>query len=613
MEDKTKYYKEVIKSRMYKTATGIWGIRNIDDFDPVIKLLIESLASEIYRLSGEMESLEARLLERIAGILTPDILTSVRPAHMILHALPMEDYADVNGRSCFSVQRKTIEDIHFFPAADFRLIRGEVQSIICAGKIFVMDGMKSKEIYARSGKRSGKFTDRLWIGLSISPSITGVRDLSFYFDLPNIEKKNEMLHLLPYGRWEHEGLPLSIRPGANIYAPTENGRNGLPLAAYDPANLSDQSIINSYDYRFVTVTDEIVNRKNSYRTVPDELSELFPQAGDDERLKPLLWIRVSLPPGFEDYMLDDFFISINAFPVINRKQYSKYQKRTATVSYIPLETGENEYFLSVAGVADSNGKRYMHLPFKDSERKANFGTYILKRGGAERFDSRNAKEYLSNLIDLMREESIAFSMMSRKFLDTFVKRIETELASAEQKLSEIRINRDVSSYLIIDSDDDAGDTIHLDYWVTNCEAANGIKSGHPLSPSSDVDVDKNTVVTLTQSCGGGRRNNNPLDTYKYILTCRDRIYTDGDIENFCFAMFGDAIASVSVKKGVRVGSRPKEGLLRSIDVHVTLKERLELTSSGRREMEDRMLSLLKSKSPEIYNYRIFILENINKL
>ena len=609
MNDKAKYYKEVIKSRMYKNASAIWGVRDIDDFDPILKLLVESLASEINKLSNELENLEARLLERLAGTLTPDIFLSVRPAHLILHAKPNEEQSTIHKSSVFIHRKKDSEQIHFSPAGDFNLIDGEVHSIICAGKIYQIDNRKSKEIRARSYKRSEKFNDRLWIGLRINPNIQRIQNLSFYFDLPNIEKRNELLHLLLYSRWEQDTATLSIRPG--IHKESIKKDSFFPLAEYDTANLSNESILNHYSHRFITVRDEIINQENKYKIIPDELAEYFPGIQSEEHPAPLLWLKVSLPPGFDSYILDDFFVSVNSFPIINRKFYSKYVKTNPLVSVIPFETNDNEYFLSVDHVSDSNKRRYIHLPILSNDEDETFGTYILKRGGAERFDARNARESLSNLIDLLREERIAFSLYGKGFVDEIVKKIDSEITLINLKLKEIRNPQDISSYIVVDSNE-VGDTIYVDYWVTNCEEANGIKSGISLLAYGDSPVDGDSIITLTQSHGGTQRRDHSPDMYKYVLTSRDRIFTSEDIVNFCYARFGETITSAYVTKGIRVSPRPKEGLIRSIDVHITLKDEIGKDSSNLQDMEDRLLALLKKRSPDMYNYSVFISNQNNQ-
>ena len=80
------FSKETIKNRMFKRVAALWEIKNIDNLDPVVKLMIEGLAGEIFKLSGEMKNIETRILEKLARALTPANMISVRPAHAIMRA-----------------------------------------------------------------------------------------------------------------------------------------------------------------------------------------------------------------------------------------------------------------------------------------------------------------------------------------------------------------------------------------------------------------------------------------------------------------------------------------------------------------------------------------------
>ena len=63
------FTKESIKARMFKQAATLYDIRNIDGIDPLIRLLIEALSGEIFKLSGDMHAIESRLLEKVASAL----------------------------------------------------------------------------------------------------------------------------------------------------------------------------------------------------------------------------------------------------------------------------------------------------------------------------------------------------------------------------------------------------------------------------------------------------------------------------------------------------------------------------------------------------------------
>ena len=65
-------------------------MKKVENLDPLVKVLLEALSSEIFGLSHDIETSQHRILDKIANMLTPDILVSVRPAHSVIHAFPRE-------------------------------------------------------------------------------------------------------------------------------------------------------------------------------------------------------------------------------------------------------------------------------------------------------------------------------------------------------------------------------------------------------------------------------------------------------------------------------------------------------------------------------------------
>src|SRR5215212_7178594 len=82
--------KDAITARMVRHALRYWGIKNPDELDPVVKLIMEALSSELYQFSNDIKNSETRILEKISDLLAPDLLACPHPAHAILHALPAE-------------------------------------------------------------------------------------------------------------------------------------------------------------------------------------------------------------------------------------------------------------------------------------------------------------------------------------------------------------------------------------------------------------------------------------------------------------------------------------------------------------------------------------------
>ena len=49
---------------MLKYAAAFWGIKKVENFDPVVKLMLEALANEVYTLGEDFTAIETRLLEK---------------------------------------------------------------------------------------------------------------------------------------------------------------------------------------------------------------------------------------------------------------------------------------------------------------------------------------------------------------------------------------------------------------------------------------------------------------------------------------------------------------------------------------------------------------------
>ena len=606
-----KYNKENIKDRMFKNAANFWGVRNVENFDPLVKLIIESLASEIYSLSNEVNTIETRILERVAYALTPDVRMSPRPGHMLLYGQPIEETCIINKRTGFYYdnavfkQKNKINDIGFYPVDGFLLSKSHIKTLVCGRNIYTLDNFLNREIFSRSTVRSEVFSQNLWFGLELDPKIENLKDMSFYFDFINADNKNEYFHLLPFTQWQHNSQILKMTPGIHIVKDELEMGDVSLFPQYDPAVISDESIRKFYDHRFLTLRSDCKVSTMKKELFPEEVIPLFSEYVVEQIQEPLYWFKVVFPPNFDEDIMERILIGTNIFPVANKNLRSQISKNLKLTNTIPLHTGYKEYFLSIQSVADSQNRQYKQLPFRDKETDQ-YGTYSIKRGGTERFDSRDAREQINSLIDRIRDEGIAFTQIGRGFLERIVENLNIQISALEQSLGKIEQEKEISSYLIIDSESEETEIVYVDFWTTNCEIVNDIKAGTSFVPYADTFVKPGTIVSMTPCTGGKSRpnSNNVLDMYKFILTGRDRIYTIEDIINFCYGEYGDIIASVEVKKGIQVSSKPKEGLIRTIDVFLEMRKQFDAGLSE--DFKDNLYNALIEKSPDTYNYRIFI-------
>ena len=100
------FTKESIKARMFRQAAALYDIRNIDGIDPLIRLLIEALSGEIFKLSGDVHAIESRLLEKLASALTPHTALVARPAHAIAAARRTQRKLLSFPQTCFLIKAR---------------------------------------------------------------------------------------------------------------------------------------------------------------------------------------------------------------------------------------------------------------------------------------------------------------------------------------------------------------------------------------------------------------------------------------------------------------------------------------------------------------------------
>src|SRR5688572_20213062 len=99
--------REKIKSRMLKNAVQLWGHQpsDVDSYDPLVGMLMGACATEFEKIYHEIYSSQARLIERLAQLLTPEINKGPEPAHAIMHLKSVEASTVINKESQFYTKK----------------------------------------------------------------------------------------------------------------------------------------------------------------------------------------------------------------------------------------------------------------------------------------------------------------------------------------------------------------------------------------------------------------------------------------------------------------------------------------------------------------------------
>ena len=606
--------KDEIRNRILKNARDYWGIKNTNDFDPLVKLIIEALSTELFNVSNEVKNLENRILDRISRILASDTLTSALPAHAILHARPFEGEETVETTTQFFYRKRLKDkneangentaDIFFSPLKPVRVFNAEIAYIATGSNIFQVDGQHNKSVLLHSLPGSSLENNTVYLGIESPQPLKSINGLSFYFDWRNYVVEDSVYDLLTLSKWYLNNKPIHTTLNKFNLEPEKNFQS--PFEKQDILNLLTDDINAFYSNRFLTIEEDNLLLPQT-QLYPPEFDQVFQPGSLTNFKKEILWFKVVLPAAVNEVMLDEIHISINAFPVVNKRIHDFKHRLKMMTNIIPVKLPDHHQFLAVHSLTDKLGNAYTEIPHSQDD-DANAGSFSIRYGGTERFDNRNAKEVVDYLFELLRDEKAAFSSYGSDFLNSSLKELEQNISVIEQKTKAQLITiKELINYIIVKPLNNA-DIMFLEYWTTNAEMGNQIRPGSHLQSFESNKMIPESIFMLSNSQGGRSRLNagDRVQAYKYGLTTGNRLVTQADIVNFCFYELGSKIKAVNIRKGLMAAQNPKEGFIKTTDILITPAQHNELNSEEWKSMLSLTKSKLENRSTMNIHYRLIL-------
>lgn len=609
--------REAIKTRMLRVALTYWETKNIDELDPLVKFLTDALSTELYDVINDIKNAEGRILEKIAHLLAPDLLTSPTPAHAVMQAVPAEPSELITNEDIFYIEKKiaskpegpldTSVDINFTAINKVRIFDVQIKYIFSGASLYIYDDASNKMLVGNALKGTQANECCIWIGMNYNTRITKINGMNFFFDLKNVDPSlADYFHqFLPFTKWYIENREIKVIPG--IYDVQKSSNSGMEA---DMTNTdlvqSVQNNINSYYHKkFMTIADEEFEIKAEIlRAYPDKLKSSLSPALLQKLSDNLVWVKIVFPTSIRQELLDELNVKVNAFPVMNCKRNELRFRLRSGRNIIPLPNVPNERFLAVKSFTDGV-TNYKGIPFRKAGDEE-VGTYTLRTGGLERFDSRNGREMIQYLLELLRSESAAFSAYGHDFIASTLKEMNQFIALLEQKTNTaISDAFEIPTYIIVKPKENQ-EMMFVEYWTTNIDIANNIRSGIRLQQSGGVSLKPASLTLLTATMGGKDKlkSEEKLYAFKYGLLTRDRIVTVEDIRSFCFYELGNRLKNVTVKRGFAISDNPKEGAKRTIDVILNPINQKMADNEEWDQLCSQLKSKLQTRSGMSYNYRI---------
>lgn len=613
--------REHIRNRMLQMAARSWGYPETEaetSFDPLVGLLLSVQAAEFERVSAEIHQSRARVLERMVELLSPETLTGPLPSHAVLAAGTLQDNVSVSLQEQFVLTQKLpaenggqprTRDLFFTPTGHFAVNRSNIRYVATAGKFFQLHPGAGKELLAyNSGEGLG--ATEFWLG--IDQAGVSLDNAQFYFQIRNEVLRDYFYAQLPAATWYADAQALHTHSGFNDPR-TVHAKLNVEELLQQPGSIRHsvlRDINELYKSSFITIRDE-QQYTAGLSGIPTQLEQAFSiQSKNLIETDGLRWIRIVFPENVTAEMLEDVSCYMNCFPVVNRRLQEITYRMQELVNIIPLLT--DDLYFDLEEVTDQDAHP-LHVRELDGNNPS--GLHILLRsGGVGRFDERDAASMIGQVLQLLRDESAAFSRLGRDFVAGEVKQLQQIVNRLEQQMRQKNWLTERTPYLLIRSrKQEEVRHLFVKYWSVNGRAANDIKAGTPLMPYRSGALDHNRIVLLTATRGGRDRlmTADAITAYKSAVLSRDRVMSLEDVRLFCMRELGQRVSSVDVQKGVMVSLNEAEGFVKTIDVTIRLHRKDYREARERNEIvawEKDLAFRLADRSLALMPYRIFIEE-----
>jgi hypothetical protein len=614
-----------IKTRMLKNAARVWGYAETEaenNFDPLVSMLLAACSIELEKISGEIQASRSRVLERLVQLLSPDALTGALPAHAVACARSIETTLQLPEETqLFTHRRMPVvtdqeepvwKDVFFSPTASFQVNKAAIRFMATGNQLYRVHATAGKEVIAHADAGKELPASTLWLGID-EPRVS-LHDSLFYFDFRNEADKQLFYHQLPNATWWCNGQPLQHLAG---YGERAISGEKLDIAGIlnredDVSGKIKKQVNALYKPFFIALYDAeghtVKNEKQA--VVPEAISSVFTgKTALAAQQQPLRWICVRFPETIQNRLLQDVVCMMNCFPVINRRLHDFNYRLQEVLNIIPLQT--DDLFLDLEEVSDDENNVLNIRSFQKTGDGSDIAL-LMRNGGVGRFDERDGAAMVDYLLQLLRDESAAFSTLGNDFMNAEMKQLQQIMNKLEQRLFARQVNREETPYLVIRNTKKAAwRNLFIRYWSTTGTDGNNIKAGSSLQLYKGGGVEGNQAVLVTTTVGG----RNKLGTaervlaYKSALLSKDRLITAEDIKAFCHYQLGERVKNITIEKGIMVHPDQRKGFIKTLDVIIDINKKAFGDMEEKGELvfwTDNLKLMLEQKSPALLPYRIII-------
>lgn len=595
--------REYIRSEMIREIARLWHYDEselaVESFDPLVGMLLGAFATGLENVHHELDNSRNRVVQRLAQLLTPDVLTGPQPAHAVMKVSILDPFYEVSPEQVFTLNA-TGKEFHFTAAGNFVLHNVKINRVIQQSRIRDLSANNPREYFMDQALP----LDEMWVGLTLDEHLEELNNLAFFFDWRNDPNRAMHLNRLVDVRMFTQQEELQIKQGVAH----RNELGGLVEEVSVSARI-ERLVRRQYDAHFISLSSRnrqsgaelpIQRLKSKYpETIasflkPDELQKYFPEE--------LFWVKIKFPGGLSPEHLSRMYLDINAFPILNRKANKMLQDLRPVFNVFPVKVEEGEFFADMISIETPMGTKLTNVQHFSRELT---NQYLLRQGGVARFDERDASEILAYVVDLLRDESAIFSALGKGEIETDVEEIRKRL----ERISQV-VKKDTLQNLFVNvKTNEKSGRLDVRYWTTKADMANNIAFGTKLNRDrTNIAFTDEMTVLLTTTKGGQRplQGDENLPVFKKAVLSRGRAVTMEDYKAICMAELGDKLQRVEIAKGFMMGSSRYQGVQRTLDVNLIPNSQKNIPLEQWNDYKMQIKYILEEQSSGILPIRVLL-------
>ena len=612
--------KDEIKDRLIRRAAETWGVDEMEiefSFDPIVGILFDACAHEFERISDTIKTSRTKVTERLVDLLTPEISVTAKPAHAVMHALPVDARMMINARSQFyhrkrkpiftNEERDAYEDFSFCPAGDFTINNCNLKFVAYPDRIIKYGNHRALPYLKKSDFSSQPETNCMYLGIAPNKEVKSINQLLCYFDLLNFSQKELLAHHIGIASWSLNDTPLRIVKGYNESMGIQDDFSGyINESIQSKIGFYETYVKEFYEDHFYTIDASLPiadHLKRYPKTFENFLSEKHLQQFDED----LLWIKIEFSTVVSTTMLQNLHTHINCFPVINKKSQTVNKRLQTYFNILPLKVG-NDFFFDMQDITGDSGNTYytQNRGPKDKDHPLAY----LRFGGVSRFDERDASELLNYTLDVLKEDSVAFSTLGDDYIDENLKELKKIVSRIDQKIELRDYAKHKIPYLIVNKNSvqkNKDRNVFVNYWTTAGQRANKINPFVKLTAVSGTAFQTDSMILITGTLGGKDEPSPSEKIYAYReqVLSKGRIITRQDIVQHCYGIYKSSITRVSVEKGVMVSQAQGVGYTPTTDIYITKNEEIEYSDDDWSHLKKELMISLRVRSANVLPFRVF--------